>query len=53
MANQVSHRKSGMNRERQIPSPLWACMGRFYIFVIPAKAGIQRIEAKFATRNQV
>ena len=27
--------------------------GEVLIFVIPAKAGIQRVEAKFATRNQV
>ena len=27
--------------------------GQVLIFVIPAKAGIQMIEAKFATRNQV
>ena len=27
--------------------------GQVLIFVIPAKAGIQTVEAKFATRNQV
>ena len=40
--------KSSANRERRLPSPLMGLQGQVLIFVIPAKAGIRRIEAKFA-----
>ena len=36
----------------QIPSSLMRLQGQVSIFVIPAKAGIQMVEAKFAIRNQ-
>ena len=48
----ASRLKSGMNRERQISSPLMGLQGWVLIFVIPSKAGIQKVEAKLATRNQ-
>ena len=43
--NQALHLKSNAKRSQRIPSPLLAP-------VIPAKAGIQSISTKLATRNQ-
>ena len=51
--SQDCHPKQVRIASGQIPSPLMGLQGQVWLFVIPAKAGIQTLSAKIATRNQV